>query len=214
MRQQQGVQPLCFPNEKLFKSVLDGERERVRESVPKTFYDASHAVIFRTTYHYIGITNEIAHTDSNPYQLLNIATNLVENLVQFPGLPSLLLHHALMLVSLSLLELRQISYTGQAAEQQLNILLQTSLSSNWDQLIKTYIRKNMQQTPMALPLTETELKASAEAGSGLQRLADVATASDGVETAKKDPPLYARYHRLRTIVNGGYMKVFGGDAAR
>jgi len=175
---------------------------------------------------------ELRLPDSEPYDLSTPAMNLVTQLAHNNTLISPLNYHATALAALTLFELTGFESIKDEAESGLSTLLDGRIaSSNWDSAIKDYIVKK-RQTGGATSSSgggQSTNNLTTSASQGLQRLADLATAteegrveastSESRRESEKSTAItigsqFRRYNELRELVRNGYMNVFAGEAAR
>lgn len=216
-------------------TLMRGELERCRESLPQSLFPPSKAPIVHLSYWSIRILLELRLPDSEPFDLSNPALNLVTQLAHNNTLIGPLNYHATALSTLALLELSSIESTKEEAENALNTLLDGRIApSSWDAAIKDYIIKKRQAggtsgSSGAGQSGNNQQNLTASASQGLQRLADLATAteegrveasaSDGRRESEKSVAAtigsqFKRYNELRELVRNGYMSAFAGEATR
>lgn len=164
--------------------------------------------------------------ESEPQDLIDPAMNIVTQLKNNAGLVSPLTHHATAFAAAALIELTGYEHTRQEAESGLTSLLESRIApSGWDASIRALIVNSQNPSPSsgaggaASAKTSTSQHA-AIAIQGLQRLADVATATEegSASEGRKESTggqIFQRFHDLRDLLRIGYLSKLGaGDAVR
>jgi len=215
--------PLAIPS--LINHTLRGEMERWRESLPPSLFPPSNSPLIHLCYWYIRILYELRLPESEPQELLAAAGQIATQLTHSANLTSPLTYHSTALAAITLIELTNHEGTKEKAEKSLLLLLQNRIAhSGWDEAIRELINKK-QSSSAALPIM-TESQHALTASQGLQRLADLATATEegrentASETKKEGEkiitaapsPALQRYPQLRATIRIGYLShVLGGD---
>lgn len=205
--------------------LLRGELERCRETFPQGFFPPSNAPLIHLCYWYLRILLELKAAPSDPEDILGPAMHIVTQLTHNSSFMSPLTHHATALAALTLIELTSYDKTKDSAEGGLRALVEHHISpSGWDAAIRDMIvskRSRGSSTGAGAAESQHALTAS----QGLQRLADLATATDGGradaatadarndgEQANSGPAgsrLVDGLQGLKDLVNKGYMGGFG-----
>jgi hypothetical protein len=166
--------------------------------------------------------------ESEPQDLLDPAMNIVTQLKNNAGLVSPLTHHATAFAAAALVALTGYEHTRQEAESGLTSLLESRIApSGWDASIRTLIVNSKNPSPSAGAGGTVGAKTGTSqhaAIQGLQRLADLATATEEGRTESSTSEgrkgstggqIFQRFHDLRELVRIGYLsKLGGGDAVR
>ncbi|KAI9054546.1 hypothetical protein LZ554_001702 [Drepanopeziza brunnea f. sp. 'monogermtubi'] len=211
----------------IYGTLLRGELERFRETLPASFFPPSNAPEIHICYWHLRILVDLTLPVVEPSDLLVSASNIVSQLMNNPGLIAPLTYHSTTLAALTLLDLTEYEATREEAERCLQALLESRIApSAPDAAVGDLIANRKQQ---AANLASTESKHAAVASQSLQRLADLATATEEGrdvavsnerqqgERASASGPAGARFQnfaRLREVVKNGYLSVLGGEAAR
>lgn len=205
--------------------LLRGELERCRESFPQTFFPPSNAPIIHLSYWYLRILLELRLSPSEPEDILGPAMHIVTQLTHNTPLMSPLTHHATAMAASTLIELLSYNKTKDSAEGSLRSLLENRIApSGWDAAIRDMIVSKLNQGP-STGGSSAESQHALTASQGLQRLADLATATEGdradttTAEGRKDAeqanPSPAGHHLveplqgLKDLVSKGYMSVLG-----
>ncbi|TVY85080.1 putative transcriptional regulatory protein [Lachnellula suecica] len=211
---------LIVPPIQLVGTLLRGELERWRESLPQTFFPPSNSPLVHLCYWNLRILMELRLPESEPQDLLAIAVQIVTQLTNNSNLISPLTYHSTALATLTLVELTSLESSKEEAEKSLQSLRQTRIAhSAWDEAIREMI--NRKQSPAT---TILESQHALTASQGLQRLADLATATEegrdpvAADDSKKESeqivPLRSpqRYQELREAIRNGYLSyILGGE---
>ncbi|RFU35137.1 hypothetical protein B7463_g1215, partial [Scytalidium lignicola] len=228
---------LAVPPAPIIGTLMRGELERCRESLPQSLFPPSKCPVIHLCYWAIRILLELRLPDSEPYDLSGPTMNLITQLAHNNTTVSPLNYHATALTALALLELTSFENTREEAENGLSTLLDGRIApSSWDAAIKDYIIKKRQTggsggassaTAGAQP-NNNQQNLTTSASQGLQRLADLATATEEgrVETSTSESrresdkgattttsSQFKRYNELRELVRNGYMSVFAGETS-
>jgi hypothetical protein len=171
---------------------------------------------------------ELRLPESEPQELLVAAGHIVTQLTHNANPISPLTYHSTALAAITLIELTNHDSTKEEAEKSLQSLLQNRIAhSAWDEAIRGLINKK--QSSSAALSTMTESQHALTASQGLQRLADLATATEegrdttttesrkeGEHTSTTAPsPAQQRYPELRATIRIGYLShVLGGDGGQ
>lgn len=158
--------------------LLKGELERCRETFPQTFFPPSNAPIIHLSYWYLRILLELRLSPSDPEEVLGPAMHIVTQLIHNTSLMSPLTHHATVVAASTLIELTGYEKMKDSAEGSLRSLLENRIApSGWDAAIREMIIGKLNQGPSAGAAAESQHALTAS--QGLQRLADLATATEG-----------------------------------
>ena len=215
-------------------TLLRGELERCRESFPASFFPSSNAPLIHLCYWYLRILMELRLPESEPSDLLVPARHIVTQLMHNTGLVSPLTHHFTALAAMTLVDLTAHENTRDEAENGLKSLLENRIApSGWDASIREMITKKQHSNPsggagsVVRPKT-TDSQHALTASQGLQRLADLATATEegrdvstgeGRKEGEKSStgPVgshFQRFHDLKESIRSGYLGAFGGESGR
>jgi predicted nucleotidyltransferase len=175
---------------------------------------------------------ELTLPDSEPYDLLVGALRTVTQLIHNQGLITPLTYQSTTLAALALLELTEYETTRDEAETSLKSLVESRTApSTWDAAVRELIANRKQPASSTAPAVNSataESKHASVASQSLQRLADLATATEEgrdvtVGEERKEGERtgsgaagahFQRFHKLREVVRSGYLSVFAGDAGR
>ncbi|KAL3421979.1 hypothetical protein PVAG01_06135 [Phlyctema vagabunda] len=196
-----------------YGTLLRGQLKRVQEDFPETFFPASNCPLIHICYWGLRILMELIRPDSEPKDLLEPALHIITQLNFNTGFISPLTYHATTLAVLALVELMGIESTKAEATVSLKSFLENRhAQSSWDGVINTYIVKKLPPVPNSTAGPSSALsEASLTASQGLQRLADLATATEeGKQDNEKIAPTspFERYHEMRGIIRRGYVSAF------
>lgn len=208
----------------IFSTLIRGELERFRESLPSSFLPPTNAPLVHLCYWHLRLLVELFLPDSEPSDLLVSALRVVTQLVNNPGLITPLTYHCTTLAALALLDLTEYEATREEAERSLKSLVESRIApSTWDVAVRDFIANRKSN------LATAESKHASVASQSLQRLADLATATEegrdvtGGEERKEGEKLinsgparayFQNFSRLREVVRSGYLSVFGGETGR
>lgn len=201
--------------------ILRGEVERCRETFPSTFFPPSNAPVIHLCYCYMRILVELKASPADPEVILGPAMRIVALLTHNTSFMSPLTHYATILAALTLIELTNFESTKDSAEGSLRDLLENHIApSGWDVAVRDMIVSKRNQISSA-GAGSAESQHALTASQGLQRLADLATATEGDradaaavegrkegEQANPTPggaPLIERLSGLKDLVVNGYM---------
>jgi hypothetical protein len=178
---------------------------------------------------------ELRLPESEPFDLLVPAMNIVTQLTHNAGLVSPLTHHSTTLTAVTLIDLTAYDITREEAESGLKALLENRIApSGWDASVREMIVKQQHSNPSGGagstvgPKTSDSQQHALTASQGLQRLADLATATEEgrdvsagegrreSEKSNKGPagPHFQRFHDLKEFIRSGYLGALGGEAGR
>jgi hypothetical protein len=214
------------PSTSLLGTLLRGELERLRESFPSSFFPPSNYPLIHLCYWYLRILMAMRLPESEPQDLLDPGMNIVTQLKNNAGLVSPLTHHATAFAAAALIELTGYEHTRQEADTGLTSLLESRIApSGWDASIRTLIVNSKIPGPSAGASGAVGAKTGTSqhadiAIQSLQRLADVATATEESSTSEgrkesTSGQIFQRFHDLRELLRIGYLsRLGGGDAAR
>ncbi|KAH7346398.1 hypothetical protein BKA65DRAFT_399483 [Rhexocercosporidium sp. MPI-PUGE-AT-0058] len=233
---------LGIPRDAVYGTLLRGELERFRESLPATALQPSNAPLLHMCYWHLRILVGLTLVSLEPFDLKESAVNSLAQLVNNSGLISPLTHHCTALVALAFLDLTEYEATRDEAEEALRTLLEARRApSTWDAAVRDLIANKKQQAasnaapPLVVNLGTAESKHASVASQSLQRLADLATATEEgrdaaissderkegereKEKSNSGPagPRFESFHKLRELVRSGYLSIFTGtgDAGR
>ncbi|KAH8816177.1 hypothetical protein F5884DRAFT_212493 [Xylogone sp. PMI_703] len=229
---------LAIPPAPIVGTLMRGELERCRESLPQTLFPPSKCPVLHLCYWSIRILLELRLPDSEPYELSGPAMNLITQLAHNTTTISPLNYHATALAALTLLELTGFETTREEAEGSLNTILDGRIApSSWDSAIRDYIIKKRQPgssggasgVAAGTQPSNAQQNLTTSASQGLQRLADLATAteegrvestaSEGRRESEKSITTasntqFKRYNELRELVRNGYIMAFTGEITR
>jgi hypothetical protein len=204
--------------------LLRGELERCRESFPQGFFPPSNAPIIHLCYWYLRILLELRLSPSDPDDILGPAMHIVTQLTHNASFMSPLTHHATALAASTLIELAGYDKTKDSAEGGLRALVENHIApSGWDAAIRDMIISKRNQGS-STGADAAESQHALTASQGLQRLADLATATEGdradaatvgggkdSEQANPTPAglgFVERLQGLKDLVTKGYLSGF------
>ena len=202
--------------------LIRGELERCREVFPESFFPPSKLPGFHLCYWSLRILVELWLQYSRPQDVMDAAMSIVTQLQQNPTFIGPMTHYATALAALTLTEMGSNDESKEEAEAGLKALVEQRIApSTWDPRIREIIlkRKNSASVQSQHALTASQ---------GLQRLADLATATgegrndpstaeSRMETEKvsktfQGRPLPEHLNGLRKLVRKGYLSMFSGQA--
>lgn len=227
---------LGISRDAVYGTLLRGELERFRESLPASALQPSNTPLLHMSYWHLRILVGLTLTSLEPSDLKESAINSLAQLINNPGLISPLTYHFTTLVALALLDLTEYEATRDEAEEALRTLLEARKApSTWDAAVRDLIANRKPAASNNAPpanLGTTESKHASVASQSLQRLADLATATEAgrdvtvsseerkegdIEMTNSGPTgaHFESFHKLRALVRSGYLSVFTeGDAGR
>lgn len=194
------------PPFKIICTLLRGELERWRESLPQNFFLLGSAQLVHICYSHLRILIELQLPEAEPLELLSTAAHIVADLTSNAALISPLPYQCAALAALTLIDLMDIESTKQEAEKSLQALLQIRIvPSSWDEAIRDFITKRLAPSSEALTASQ-----------GLQHLAELATAETEEGRAEKDEGQVSRpppqnHPQLRSAVRSGYLSYILGN---
>ncbi|KAE8453456.1 hypothetical protein EG329_010317 [Mollisiaceae sp. DMI_Dod_QoI] len=231
-------QPTLSFNPGPYGRVNRGELEKFRESLPDTVFPPSQAPVLHICYWHVRILIELNLMDSEPKEMLDAVLNLLTQLIH-NGVLSPLIHYCTILCALALIELLEYEDSREKADAGLKVLLDNRKPlSSWDAAVRDLISNQLQRPPNApLGMSTAESQHASVASQSLQRLADLATATEagrdvagGEERKEGDdkgasasapvpagPAKHFKYYaNLRRLVRNGilYALPIGGESAR
>jgi hypothetical protein len=201
--------------------LLRGEVERCRETFPLAFFPPSNAPVIHLCYCYMRILVEVKASPADPEVILGPAMRIVALLTHNTSFMSPLTHHATVLAASTLIELTHCDNTKDSAEGSLRDLIENHIApSGWDAAVRDMIVSKCNQVSSA-GAGSVESQHALTASQGLQRLADLATATEGdradaatgegrkeseqTNSASAGAPLVERLNGLKDLVVKGYM---------
>ncbi|CZT07565.1 related to RGT1 Regulator of glucose-induced genes [Rhynchosporium agropyri] len=226
---------LSIPRDAVYGTLLRGELERFRESLPASALQPSNAPLLHMCYWHLRILVGLTLATLEPIELKGIALNNLSQIISNSGLVSPLTYQCTTLVALALLDLTEYEVTRDEAEEALRTLILEARNapSTWDAAVRVLIAQRYQPASNSAPpfnLSTAETKHASVASQSLQRLADLATATEEGrnvtvseevkegETAQnilnpnpKPSPAgssFDTFHKLRELVKSGYLSVF------
>lgn len=199
--------------------LLRGELERCRESFPLTFFPPSKSPLIHLCYWYLRILQELQRDPSETDEVMIPALHIVTQLTHNASFVSPLTHHATALVAWTLIEFTGYDKTKETAEGGLRALVENHIApSGWDATIRDLIVSKLASSTAS---GSAESQHALTASQGLQRLADLATATEEdradattAEIRKESEPanpapagtrFAERLQNLRDLVIKGYM---------
>lgn len=224
--------PFSVASGPLYGTLLRGELERFRETLPASFFPPSNAPVIHIAYWHLRVLVDLSLPGVEPSDLIVSASNMVSQLVNNPGVVAPLTYLSTTLVALALLDLTEHEATRDEAEHGLQTLLESRIApSAQDAAVRELIARRKQQ---AAGLASAESKHAAVASQSLQRLADLATATEegrdvAVSKTRQDDERersqtnsasdlagarLQNFGRLRELVKGGYLSVLSGEESR
>ncbi|OBT97827.1 transcriptional activator [Pseudogymnoascus verrucosus] len=199
---------LAFPSSAtpLLSTLLTGELERFRESLPAALTTAT-APLMHLTYWHVQLLTLRATPGTPPATLLHPAVQITTLLAAAP--PSPLHIHFTTLASATLLELLDNEATREEADRTLRSLFEGPVrtSAPWDKALRDLVARHTRAASPAAPSA-----AALTASQGLQHLADLATAGEAVEPKEGGTAVAAVSWDPATITRGGFLGVLGGEA--
>ncbi|KAI6711501.1 hypothetical protein JHW43_005985 [Diplocarpon mali] len=226
------IPPFSVASGPLYGTLLRGELERFRETLPVSFFPPSNAPIVHICYWHLRILVDLTLHDAEPSDLLTSASRIVLQLANNKGLVAPLTYQSTTLAALALLDLTEYDSTREEADRNLQPLIERSIApSSWDAAVQDLITSRMQSPPSALAnlASSVESKHASVASQSLQRLADLATASEegrdvvvseerkeGEKTDISDltGAHFRNFKRLRELVKNGYLSAFAREPVR
>ncbi|KAF4631153.1 hypothetical protein G7Y89_g6986 [Cudoniella acicularis] len=223
---------LSVPPNQIIDTLLRGELERWRESLPPSIFPPSNSPLVHLCYWSLRILMELRLPDIEPYGLLTAAMNIVTQLTHNSTLITPLTHHATLLCALALIELTASDNTRNEAEGGLKSLLESQIApSSCVTFVRELITKKLRPAPNVGTSNPNNTNApesqhDVTSSQNLQRLADLATATEGamdatVSEGRKEgeksnfgatsAARSSHYHDLRKTVRGGYLGVLHGE---
>lgn len=208
----------------VYGMLFRGELERCREAFPESFFPPSNAPVIHLVYWFLRIMVELKVPTSELEDVLDPAMHIVTQLTHNSSLMSPLTHHATALAALTLIDLLGYEKTKDSAEAGLKALVENHIApSGWDTAIRDLIINKLSRGASA-GAGAAESQHALTASQGLQRLADLATATEGdlvdaaavesrkdVDQANTGPvgSLTDGLKSLKGSVNKGYLSGFG-----
>ncbi|KAH6713932.1 hypothetical protein BKA61DRAFT_483280 [Leptodontidium sp. MPI-SDFR-AT-0119] len=229
------IPTLGMPRDAVYGTLLRGELERFRESLPAAVLQPPNAPLLHMCYWHLRILVGLTLVSLEPFDLKESAMNSLAQLVNNSGLISPLTYYCTTLVALAFLDLTEYEATRDEAEEALRTLLEAPIApSTWDAAVRHLIANKKQQAASNTAPPPTESKHVSVASQSLQRLADLATATEegrdatvsseerkeGEKEKSNSGPAgvqahFESFHKLRELVRSGYLSVFAaGDAGR
>lgn len=203
-----GVRPLQVLN-----TVLRGELERWRETLPASVFPPQSSPIVLMCYWNLRILMELRLPESDPSQILTAGTNISNLATQNPNIITPLTYYVIGLASLALVDLLGNESMREGASSILKTLLDTGLVPS-----EAMIREMMNKKQFSGSGTSA---ASETANLGLRRLADLATATEGsnenmADTRNEGKNINSKtgYSNLKDAIKDGYLNILNGEATR
>ncbi|KAH6679486.1 hypothetical protein B0J14DRAFT_649874 [Halenospora varia] len=210
---------LSIPSSQVIPTLLRGELERWRESLPTSIMTPTNSPIIHLCYWSTRILLELRRPDSEPHDLLEAAIRLSTLLINNSSLVTPLTYHATILATLTLIEVSGYNATRKEAEEGLKSLLEGRIApSSCDSNVRDLINKKLRS--LASTSNPLEGQHDATSSQNLQRLADLATATEGImdatagegrkqaDNSNSTTPIdssSARYQNLRKMIREGYI---------
>lgn len=210
-------------------TLLRGELELFRDGYPEVMNSPARAPILRLTFCAARLLVCLHDLGDEPSDLMNYTYSLVSSINQMINTATAppQTHHFVALACLSLLELMKYDETKDMADSGLHVLLHEYVpASRWDPAIRDIVQKKRDAILTATASTKPDEHALT-ASQGLQRLADLATATEEASAPmpvatdivglreyhrrrwlEYAPKTYAHFHELRDIVKNGFLDVF------
>lgn len=210
---------LSIPSSQVIPTLLRGELERWRESLPTSIMTPTNSPIIHLCYWSTRILLELRRPDSEPHDLLEAAIRLSTLLINNSSRVTPLTYHATILATLTLIEVSGYNATRKEAEEGLKSLLEGRIApSSCDSNVRDLINKKLRS--LASTSNPPEGQHDATSSQNLQRLADLATATEGImdatagegrkqaDNSNSTTPIdcsSARYQNLRKMIREGYI---------
>lgn len=204
----------------MYSTSVKGELERFRES----FLNTESQPLVLMAYWHIRILVELQLVDSEPNDLVDIATNAINHIGQNSDFDSPLRYHFISLIILTLIELLDYEITKSQSETQIDFIFGKKLiSPEWEVVVRTMV---MRKRTHRINTSSHSMKIDNDHNvdiENLVRLADLATAAEATreseigmtntESSQISSP-FRYYNQLRNQVRNGYLTVFTNELVR
>lgn len=212
--------PFSVPLASVYSTSVKGELERFRES----FLNTESQPLVLMAYWHIRILVELQLVDSEPNDLVDIATNAINHIGQNSDFDSPLRYHFISLIILTLIELLDYEITKSQSETQIDFIFGKKLiSPEWEVVVRTMV---MRKRTHRINTSSHSMKIDNDHNvdiENLVRLADLATAAEATreseigmtntESSQISSP-FRYYNQLRNQVRNGYLSVFTNELVR
>lgn len=198
---------LSTPSSSIITTLLTGELERFRESLPHTSSPAYS--LLQLGYLHLALLTRRQSPDTTATDLLSLTLTMLSHLTD--SRPTPLHHHFSSLIALTLIELVDHDSTREEAERGLGLLLGILIprtDSCWDATTKELCNRKL-QGPAA--------GGKAFSHAGLQHLADLATATEEgreVLSGEREEGAGAPVWEPGALTRAGYLNVLAGEGIR
>jgi len=180
--------PLSVPPGPVYGTLLRGELERLRESLPQSIAEKSSPPLIHLAFWHVRILVELTLAESDPSDLADAATNIIDILKANVDYTNPITYNCTLLAALTLSELVEFDNTRARAEAGIKSLMESMIApSSWDAAARQFCgspnRHAISAASLGVPPAIPDSKHALTASQGLQHLADLATATEGPRDA-------------------------------